>query len=226
MSNNDSSEVEVRSREGISLYPWMAVWETPLVRDPFAVSRTIGESTNDPNVFPADLQIEHLCKYYSAAPERERESIRRPEAGAQSLLHFAMRSAVRAMRQQEETMIRFGLLALSIENFQFDPRDSFTALAVLQHASLKMRADWRGLVQEVCALSSEKVAGFLQHDLAIPPDSITLEQSGMREGHDNNGPTIEDVRSQSGAIPKQRGISRGHDPILIFSGWDPGNANG
>jgi hypothetical protein len=218
MSNNDSSNVEIRAREGISLYPWMAVWGTPLVRDIGAVLRMIGESTNDPNIFVADLQIEHLCKYYSAVPERERESIRRPEAGEQSLLHFAIRSAVRAMRQREELRIRLGLLALSIENFQFAPPDSITALAVLRHACLLTSADWRGLVQEVCTLSSEKAAGALQGFLARPPDSITLEQMGMREGHDNNGPTIESIRSQSGAIPKQRGVFWGQEPILIFPG--------
>lgn len=192
MTNGDRVRAAVELCERLKPYRWLPSEQSP-VRDPREALKAFERGINCPKVDDTDRQIGELCKYYASAPEEDRAAIRRAPVPGRTLLHFAGRMAVRAMRGGGEGCVWLGLLAVSLGDCTGDLRDTLAVLAMLRHAALKLGADWRSLFTTVAQISSPHAAQIISGFTRRAEQSATLAAFLLREGHDANGPTIEFV---------------------------------
>jgi hypothetical protein len=170
-------------------YPHVPVMLSPPF-DPWAVIEAINESAASPTISKVDEQIENLCDEYSAATEPERTRLRQIASIGWSLLHYAHRMAVRAMRINDRACIWQGLISLLLEGARSDPRETIGCLAMLCHAASHIKADFAHLANEAAVMATPQMAYYIQEFIQREPHLKSLEAMGLRETHDANGPRI------------------------------------
>jgi hypothetical protein len=91
---------------------------------------------------PLDEVIEALCRRFAAADEPERDRLRAALTtdDLYKLVHFARRSAVRALRADDREPARLGMLALEqmIDRTRIDHRDVLWAAGIVRHALARL----------------------------------------------------------------------------------------
>lgn len=159
--------------------------------DPWEVIEAVNESAASPKISEVDKQIENLCDEYCAATEQHRTRLRQVATNGWSLLHYAHRMAIRAMRTDDPGCIWRGLISLLLESARSDPRETITCLAMLCHAASYVRADFAHLAGEAAGMATPAMAYYIQEFVRREPHLKSLGAMGLRETQDANGSRID-----------------------------------
>jgi hypothetical protein len=171
----------------------------PLLDNPHKYFAALNQAISDPQISPLDKTIADECKRYADAGEAERVELRRYARPSCTLLLFAQRMAVRAMRERSVNDVRLGMLALSIEDQRDDFRDTVGSLAFLLHATRRISADFPSLAANAANLSSPRTADLLR-TFAADHHSKQLSSYCLKEVTNENG-----VMISSGHLPTDNG---------------------
>jgi hypothetical protein len=130
--------------------------------------------------------------FFSAAPsDRAHFHEVFDEKNSFLLLTYAERMASLAVHQRDRHRIFEGLVAIAMEGFAFDERDSLMRLAPLYHSAMKLNEDPRGLFDAAAAAATAPVAeamrGFTRERA---PEDRSLEAMGYRESTSKAQPLI------------------------------------
>jgi hypothetical protein len=113
---------------------------------------------------PLDVELTALVRTFGTwAPEKRAEARRRISMDElYTLVHFAKRSSVLALREKSIARCEDGLLALAmIDEARIDPRDAAWAAGLLGHAMEATGADRRVLVKDAAALATPGMSTLL-----------------------------------------------------------------
>jgi hypothetical protein len=150
-----------------------------------------------PDDLEEDEQIRTLCNFYVAANPIQRQALRDLARGEWSLLHFAHRSAVRALRNGSASDLLAGLVSLSINDLADTlsggpgggqgAKESGTRcmVEILSRVSTIIDANLPSMIEQVAAISSPYMAEVLRNASAAP-----FDRRGIREYNDENGKMI------------------------------------
>jgi hypothetical protein len=150
-----------------------------------------------PDDLEEDKQIRALCNFYVAANPTQRQALREMASGEWSLLHFAHRSAVRALRIGSTSDVLAGLMALSINDLADPLSDNFGGgrgakesatrcmVEILSRVATIIDANLPSMIEQVAAISSPYTAEALRNASAAP-----FGGHGIREYDDENGKMI------------------------------------
>lgn len=197
--------------------------------EPGKVFEAVNRSAADPAVSDVDRNIEATCKEYLAASEERRAKLRQAATNGWSLLHFAHRMAIRAMRTGDIDCIRLGLVSIAIENASDDPRETITKLAMLNHAASHIGCSFAAIAEEALKVPLPQVSAYIREFVARDRDLQSLEAFALREMSDSNGPWIAvgclgleskkgDTGTQKGRKQEQNVCRRGLSGQSAFSG--------
>jgi hypothetical protein len=130
-----------------------------------------------------DAQITDFVNFYIQATHPERQEIlsnMRPEF-SDAFFAFSERMAALAVRQQARERIVNGLVALLIEDFRFDFRDTLRRLAPLYQSASKIGADPSLLFLEAASYGTNDVAKAIAEFPERPPNDRSLESMAYKE---------------------------------------------
>lgn len=107
----------------------------------------------------AESKLNHSWDSFAQLSTEGREFVRDKMLRSHNmyLWYYALHMAEMAVRRGEDFLIRFGLMALSIDSKFADVRDTYTALAVLLDAAKRINADTEQIFREVANKSSDKM---------------------------------------------------------------------
>jgi hypothetical protein len=159
--------------------------------EPREVLAAIHKSAGSPETSETDRQIESLCNEYLAATEEHRVKLRQVATNGWSLLHYADRMAIRAMRTKDPGWIRLGLTSLVLESARSDPRETIMCLATLYHAALYIGADFGHLSDEAARTATPGIAHYIQQFVGREASQKSLSAFGLRITQDSDGPRID-----------------------------------
>lgn len=180
-NNDDSDRAAVKDLlERFKEYPVCITTATDIMLADFEASE------NDPIRSETDMVLEALCDLYKACSCETRLLVREHMKGLGSCVHFASRAAVRALRGGTKQEITRGLTALVIEDVCFDFRETLVALAMLQHAAIKIVVDYEREYQHACLCASPATSVFLQKCFL----NVSVCRADLIESHHKHGPTV------------------------------------
>ena len=153
---------------------------------------------SDPADLEEDKHCRTLCCFYVRATPLQRQALREMARVEWSLLHFAHRAAVHALRSGEASHLLDGLLALSIN----DTADSLSGglgiagmgskgsatlcmLEILSRVAVRIGADLAPLIEQAVEVSTPYTANVLRQASAVPYVGY-----GIEEYEDENGKMI------------------------------------
>jgi hypothetical protein len=113
---------------------------------------------------PLDRELQVLVRAFKAwSPDKRAESQRGISMHEQyTLIHFAKRSSVLALREKSIARCEDGLLALAmIDETRIDTRDASWAVGLLAHAIETLNADRERLADQAAALARPEMAKIL-----------------------------------------------------------------
>jgi hypothetical protein len=122
------------------------------------------DSLISPAPSPLDGTIRELCRSYMASDDAARARLRDSlhMNDFYTLVKFARRSAVFALREQRAELAQRGIIAISmIESERVDFRDILWCVALLHHAMVKLRLDVAKLFCQAAALAEAGTSGHL-----------------------------------------------------------------
>jgi hypothetical protein len=130
-----------------------------------------------------DAQITDFVNIYMRATEPEREeTLSNMRADfSDAFFVFSERMAALAVRERSRERIVNGLVALLIEDFKFDFRDSLRRLAPLYHSALKIDADPSQLFLEASSYGHNDVARAISEFPNRAPHDRSLESMAYKE---------------------------------------------
>jgi len=114
---------------------------------------------------PLDKDLQAVVRAFETWPPEKRAEGRRHISmdDQYTLIHFARRSSVFALREKSVERCREGLLALAmIDERRIDPRDASWAAGLLAHAIRSVRADRERLAVRVAPLATSGMAQILK----------------------------------------------------------------
>jgi len=139
----------------------------------------------NPTPHALDPQLCELCRRIAALEPAARAAARRSISMEEfyTLLTFARRMALFAVRERSVDRVRDGLNAIAlIELARIDYRDVPMAVALLRHAAQRIGADVRALLDGASAIAEPEIAGFLAEFARRRLNEQELcEFSGLRE---------------------------------------------
>ena len=145
----------------------------------------------DPKEIGLDGDIREVVRRFAAEADSVRATLRASTSmdGFYTLLTFARRASVFAMRQRSVAWVTDGLAAVAmIEADRTDPRDILMALSVLYHAAGRVGADPNELFREAASISEPSVAELITQYASRPRDEKDLRSSwGLAEIETENG---------------------------------------
>jgi hypothetical protein len=171
-------------------YPYIAKFDVADSGDLDILLRDHNVAVSDPVTSPVDLALERICRAYLNGTAAGREGFRSCVANRSSLLLFAERAAVRAMRTSGTEHLRLGLAALSMEDCRYDFRETSRLLVMLLHAADSIGADWRLEFDAVAGLSSPRTADFFRAYGSRGPSAYEPLEWFFLRITDGNGPTF------------------------------------
>lgn len=107
-----------------------------------------------------DRAIDSVCAKFASGDANQRATMTHGATGDDlyELLVFARRASVFALREREETWIRYGLTAVAmVDAARIDPRDIPLTLSLVHHASERLQLQTVALFD---ATSPRRFAGF------------------------------------------------------------------
>jgi hypothetical protein len=116
------------------------------------------------NERPLDKELQGLVRAFEGwTPEKRVEARSGISMDEQyTLIHFAKRCSVLALKEKSTARSEDGLLALAmIDETRIDPRDGAWAVGLLAHAIEATGADWQRLASEAAALATPGMAKIL-----------------------------------------------------------------
>jgi hypothetical protein len=130
--------------------------------------------------------VKGLCDLFSSADSAERAEIisHIQHDFSNVFFWFARAMAEKAIQQSMPEAIWDGLMALVLENFTFDYRESLTRLVLLHHSTTKLGLDVESLYARAATLSVNPMVAKLVRGFPLrPPGGRTLgsflfEESG------------------------------------------------
>jgi hypothetical protein len=138
---------------------------------------------------PVDMAIEQVIDHYVALPPDQRNAILQAFGPHHSftLLIFAMRMAMLAVRERSAYRVTRGLLALVIENARFDSREDLIMLSLLNHSAEKIEADPAALFEQAALVATPSMARALRDFAQRPAGLKRIESMGFREVDGSDG---------------------------------------
>jgi hypothetical protein len=161
----------------------MAVWDDLLAT---RSTRNWADYSSQPLPSELDDAIGRLVAAYRGASSEDRQELRtaRRSAAWFPVLVYAERMATLALRERAVNRIEDGLIALAIEDFTFDPRDSIPLLALHHHAAGRIGADVRTVFESAAQHASPKVAETLRRFPSRNERDKSLAAMGYAESPD------------------------------------------
>ncbi len=162
------------------------------------------ESANRPDITELDGRIQALCGLYEQLTKEQREILRAEirENLAESLLHFAWRMAVRALREKSDTPLRLGLIALVIEDRQTDWRITWIRLGYICYAATRLCVDFDSIARAVSEFATEATRELLARFIEAEPEYKKPNPATFKEATSIHGPTL---------VRLSRRVNRAHD---------------
>jgi hypothetical protein len=134
----------------------------------------------DPPPAPADDEIRALCRSYAAQDDAGRAAAR-GKLGMDdfySLLTFAQRESVFAMRTRDQAHVRDALTAAAmIDPEKIDERDLPLALFLVLHAAERIGTDSRKLFTDAARMANPGTAKWISQVAASPADRKDIRKS-------------------------------------------------
>jgi hypothetical protein len=155
---------------------------------------------------PLDRELRALVRTFKAwSPERRAESRHGISIDEQyTLIHFAKRSSILALREKSIGRCEDGLLALAmIDETRIDPRDGAWAVGLLAHAIDATAADRERLVNEVASLATPGMGAIVRR---------ATERSQLSEwGYTQ-------IRTENGGVGLVQSGFASYEPTLDMNG--------
>lgn len=170
-----------------------AAWDPATIKESsLRFFAALNEHANAPDDVLLDLQLADLTNLYLAAGPADRATLRQSISGdfCRSLLHFAHRAAVKALRSGSRNDVVLALGSLSIEDVRADLRETVGMLALIHHVCVKIGVDASTLFSEIAALSSERAAQSFSDFLRRPVNARDITLFAFRQGTSEFGPTL------------------------------------
>jgi hypothetical protein len=144
----------------------------------------------DPHWLPLDDQLTEICRRFVGSDAATRATMRTSVSRDDfyTLLDFAQRSAVFALRDNQPSHIIDGLTAIAIiETRRVDFRDALVRLALLYNAAIKIGGNPDALVRDAIALAEPDVSALIEGFINRPPSYKDLSQWGHMIVETENG---------------------------------------
>lgn len=129
-----------------------------------------------------DTTVKQLIDRYSALAPADREAFLTPFSMDQSftLLLFAIRMAMLAVREHSTQRIVDGLMALVIEDCRLDWREVLIVCSLLNHSAQLIGADATALFDRAAGMASPTTAEHLRGFVRRDPGLQRVESFGWR----------------------------------------------
>jgi hypothetical protein len=145
---------------------------------------------NDPELISEEEngKISYLTSVFVSGDEPLKDYIRMQFGRSyypQILWIFAIKMAEASVRERSTDFLFKGLIAIVIEDFQYDPRDSITSniLHLLRHSAVKVGANVIELFESVMPLATKKTAAQL---LDVAENPVNIHNLGYIEVYTEN----------------------------------------
>jgi len=103
------------------------------------------------------------------------------------LIRFAHRMSIYAVRKNDPKYIYYGLVAVALENFRDDFRDTIWVIPLLKHSSIKLGVDYESLFLKAAAYAGPQVAQFLGDCALEGPEKRSIDQWDYKEAKTKDG---------------------------------------
>jgi hypothetical protein len=97
------------------------------------------------------------------------------------LMAYAERMAIMAVRNHSEEPLRKGLLALVLEEFKYDGRESIMRLALLNHSAFKVGINPDRIFEEIASIATGGAAQAIREFAARAIKDKSIESMGYSE---------------------------------------------
>lgn len=144
----------------------------------------------DPVRLPLDDALAELARRFAASGAAERDRMRRAIGadGFDTLLSFARRAAVFAVRERSAAHLADGLAAVAlVEEAAVDPRDVSGVLGILRHGAERIGADAGRLFGDAAAGAEPATARLIRHAARPEAAGRGLEAFGFVEVETRGG---------------------------------------
>jgi hypothetical protein len=134
----------------------------------------------DPRLSDLDSELASICARYAASSDVERRALRNAATGDDfyTLLNFAKRAAVFALREHEQTWIQNGLTAVAmIDVSRIDERDLPLTLSLVHHAAQRLQLPLVPMFDGAAALAEPRTAGILRRFVRQSASYKDIEES-------------------------------------------------
>jgi hypothetical protein len=146
---------------------------------------------------PCDLdrEIQTLVNLFAQSDLSTREQILSmvSEENCYALIVFSSRWAALGVREHSRQRLLEGLIALLIEGYNFDWRDSVKALGPLYHSAAKIRVDPVELFAEAASYARSEVAEVMSQFPYRKAEGRSLQAMGYKEIYTPDGFRYEQV---------------------------------
>jgi hypothetical protein len=131
--------------------------------------------------------VARLCRIYLDSNPQQREQLRKSLTSEFVLFWFAHDMAVRAVRENNASYIRDGLVAVVIEDARRDERDTLFPIALLHHSASKIGADANELFEWAASIASPRMELLLKGYAARPASLRDIAKFGFTEAQTPSG---------------------------------------
>ena len=157
---------------------------------PSAIFARTNESASDPAWSRTDETIAALCQEYESKSD-VREEMRQACRGRLSFHHFAHRMANRCLRTKDYSSLELAMLALSLEDNAFDPRETITCVCMAAFCARRLGRDFVELCRWATNVSSREMAVFFESMAQRSLMGFELREYLLRHVVDKHGERIE-----------------------------------
>lgn len=126
-----------------------------------------------------DIVLDTICRSFLTKNDFVRAEIKKslPNDKRFVVVFYAFRCAVRALLGNRDMLIN-GIIALSIEDFIQDPRDSVAALVLILNSSNILNEDLQPEIKKIVDISSETTKDYLKKFLELR--NIDISKFGFK----------------------------------------------
>ncbi len=130
---------------------------------------------------PLDEELSRIVRTFADLPSNERDKVSESFHVRYSdvLRAFAERMAILGVRENSSERLFDGLVALVIENFRLDYRETLLVLSLLYHSAVKISADPEDLLARAESLAAPEAAKLLR---VFIQDPSSIDEMGYVEG--------------------------------------------
>lgn len=131
-----------------------------------------------------DSRIEDMLNVFRTGSADVRAKVRSSMTTDQAfgLLAYAERMATLSVRNCSLSALENALLAIVLEGFRLDARETILILALIDHSAQRLGADSAALFEQAASQASNEAAGYLREFASRKPDTRSIEAMGYSEG--------------------------------------------